>query len=412
MLITLIAVVIVAIVSILFLFIFACGCVHAVVKGGMKSNMTPVMTRAKNMFIKTQMINVQVFKADHPRDFWIANFIYNLSNKLFALGKSNTMKGFPLVDNRDVIYSVLENMRMKTDLDELTDKTMEIIRSDQTQSDLSKYVTIINKPIEASQALYPDISKDSIIALLLRYGSMHTYTKDREDTMNLHISNTCLSIPPTLYAFYERTLPKCLECFGSPLNHTLKRYCSLFDDDKEFGAIGPFTPAIVKANKGNTFIANPPYDVITMNSVADIIHDQPNNNYCICLPCKDGGLFHMYEGRGPHAKNTNYKMNRAIDKMLRIKNLSGILVVPAAVMYYWAFFTNKKKTIYADSIFIFYLDKPDIIGYIKQIKDIIVQFNNRYVAPTRLYELEEDTIKELYPDTAPQIIESLKLEYV
>jgi hypothetical protein len=57
-----------------------------------------------------------------------------------------------------------------------------------------------------------------------------------------------------------------VELFGSPINHNLSKYCSLFPDiEKDFGSIGSIfciDKKIWNANK--YFVANPPFDELIM----------------------------------------------------------------------------------------------------------------------------------------------------
>tara|TARA_B110000908_G_scaffold53834_1_gene65607 strand:+ start:2148 stop:3341 length:1194 start_codon:yes stop_codon:yes gene_type:complete len=381
----------------------------------------PVLNRAYIMFMKAQDINKNVIKAEAARDFWIADFMFSMANKQFALGLDNTSPGFPLTTDRKIIKEILIDLKIwETDeeLETKTDEVIKIINKEYPTTDILKtiaqHVTITDYAVDLLQKMYPKISRTHIIALLLRYGCMYTYVDDKPDGKDIYVSKVLLSIPPPLYHFYNKTLPNVIESFASPINHTLDRFCAIFQDDMEFGAIGPFTNKLVEANKGSTFIVNPPYDITTMNYVSNIIADIVTNNYSICLPSKDGGLFHLYKGRTMHMRDGERSMNLSIDKLLRINTLSGILIIPAPLMFYWSYFKQKKQRLSYDTIMLFYLnDDIDIIEYIKKVQKIILDFafSGGYYNRTPIHNIEEDKILDLYPMNGQKIINSLKIKF-
>lgn len=381
----------------------------------------PVLNRAYVMFMKAQEINKDVIKAQSARDFWIADFMFSMANKQFALGISNTAPGFPLTTDRKIIKEILIDLKIwETDeeLEKQTDKVIEIINKDYPTTDVMKslgeHVIITDYAVDLLQKMYPDISRSHIVAVLLRYGCMYTYVDNQAGGKDIYVSKVLLSIPPPLYHFYNKTLPNVIESFASPINHTLDRFCSIFQDDMEFGAIGPFTNKLVESNRGSTFIVNPPYDITTMNYVANIISDIVTNNYSICLPSKDGGLFHLYEGRILHMRDGERTMNESIDKLLRISTLSGILIIPAPLMYYWSYFKQKKQRLNYDTIMLFYLsDDIDTIEYMKKVQKILLEFRfgPHYKSQKPIYNIQEDKIMELYPMNGKKIVDSLKIEF-
>lgn len=405
-----------------------CSCNYNYPIRGGTEKYSPVLKRAYIMFMKAQDINDDVIEAESARDFWIADFMFSMANKQFALGYDNTIVGFPLAPNRKIITEIYEDMRIwdkddKAKLEKKVDETIDIINRDYPTDDimksLSKRVIITDYAVDLLQNMYPKISKDSILSLLLRYGSMYTY-KDGivhgHNSRNIYISKALLSIPPELYRFYEKNLPNTIESFASPINHTLDRFCAIFQDDKEFGAIGPFTYKLVGNNKGASFIVNPPYDTTTMDYVSRIIADHIDNNYTVCLPSKDGGLFHLYEGRTIHERNGRHPMNESIDRLLRIPTLSGILIIPAKVMFYWNFFKQKKQRLNYDTIMFFYLKKDSGINtmdFITKVQKILLNFAfpNGYGHQKQIHNIEEKKILELYPMNGQKIIDTLKIKF-
>ena len=392
--------------------------------GTMVSN--EVLNRAYILFMKAQDINDNVIEAKSARDFWIADFIFSMANIQFAKGYGNTMPNFPLVSDRKMIKEILTDLNIWEDdttiIDDKVEEIIKIIDKQYSTKDLmktlSKRVNITDYATNLIKKMYPNKSKESIIALLLRYGSMYTYTDEiisGESGRNIYISKALLSIPPELYRFYNKNLPNAIECFASPINHTLDRYCALYNDDKEFGAIGPFNDRLVKENSNSSFIVNPPYDTITMNYVSEIIASNIENNFTVCLPSKDGGLFHLYEGRLSHIRNGKHDMNSSIDRLLRIPTLSGILIIPARLMYYWSYFKQKKQKISYDTIMFFYL-KDEIgnaIEFIKKVQQIILKFGfgDHFNSQKQIYNIEESKIMELYPMNGEKIINSLKIKF-
>jgi hypothetical protein len=381
----------------------------------------PVLNRAYVLFMKVQDINKEVFKAESARDFWIANFMFSMANKQFALGMNNTTPGFPLLKDRKIIKEVLVDQKIwKTDeeLEKETDKVIAIIDRDYPTTDvmesINKVVNMTDYAVGMYQKMYPKVPRAHIIALLLRYGCMYTYINDRPGGRNIYVSKVLLSIPPDLYHFYNGSLPNVIESFASPLNHTLNRFCAIFKDDEEFGAIGPFTKKLVKEEKGSSFIINPPYDIHAMNYVSEIVSDIIGNNYTVCLPSKDGGLFHLYKGRTLHLKDGDRPMNPSIDKLLRINSLTGILIIPAPLMYYWSYFKQKKQRLEYDTIMLFYLnDDIDTIEYMTKVQKILLKFafGDNYTSQPTIHNIQEDKIRELYPMNGHKIVNSLKIKF-
>jgi len=48
-----------------------------------------------------------------------------------------------------------------------------------------------------------------------------------------------------------------IEVFASPFNHTLKKYCSMFEEDKIFGSMGPYEVFFEKLLKGDEKFETP-----------------------------------------------------------------------------------------------------------------------------------------------------------
>lgn len=68
--------------------------------------------------------------------------------------------------------------------------------------------------------------KERVAALLLRYNNHHT---------RMHHG-----IPPNITRLLQSEFQCTMECFASPLNRTLDHYCSMYEEDLEFGSSGNF----------------------------------------------------------------------------------------------------------------------------------------------------------------------------
>ncbi len=78
-----------------------------------------------------------------------------------------------------------------------------------------------------------------------------------------------LSIDPALYQeLYDSSTLPVLECYGSPFNHHLPDYCSLFVEDEDYQALVPFQKFLSELNFGVRLCINPPY---TRTAITDCI---------------------------------------------------------------------------------------------------------------------------------------------
>jgi hypothetical protein len=79
------------------------------------------------------------------------------------------------------------------------------------------------------------------------------------------------SVPPKVLEFMQKYFRAEVECFGSPLNNTLPKFCSLYPDvDNVFGSQGDFFQ--LKMDVG-TFIVNPPFIEAIMDQCAERMVD-------------------------------------------------------------------------------------------------------------------------------------------
>jgi len=393
--------------------------------GGAIIDKDTALYRSYLIFMKLQEINTDIFQVKSIKDFWIANYFFTLSNKLFTSGKSNTLPDFPLISDSKLVGDTLEDIKIFTGEDaeeRISTATTDILNiykktypTDNILKTVEKQMVISDDSFEQYKKRYPTISDDNIYALFLRYGAISTYLDNVPNGRTMVISSTFLSIPPVLYEFYNNNLPNCIECFASPINHTLDKFCSIYHDDMVFGSIGPFTEKVVSENKGSSFIINPPYDPATMDYVYRIIATIEDSNYTVCLPSKDGGLFHRYEGRIEHRSDDPFtKPNDSLVKLLNLSALSRILIIPSRVMHYWRYFEQRKQRVSMyDTIMLFYLKDVNINKFVSDVKKILIYFayGDSYGHQKLVYDINEEKIKEIFPENALKIIDSLKIKF-
>lgn len=87
-----------------------------------------------------------------------------------------------------------------------------------------------------------------------------------------------------------RQLPT-LECFGSPFNHYLPDYCSLFPEDEAYGSKGNFFSYVPRLSCPVRFIFNPPYTSRLIEESVELLlrHLQayPESEFVALLPAWD-----------------------------------------------------------------------------------------------------------------------------
>lgn len=137
------------------------------------------------------------------------------------------------------------------------------------------HVNIFNKLIKN------DIKLDDIIYLILKYYFLGIDTGffwsiDRD------IYDRLIDINDNKY---------CIECFASPLNHTIDNYCSLYEEDKIFGSLGNFftyADCIIKNNLEKRLVINPPYTELmiekTIEKIIEIKEYVNKTEFFILLP--------------------------------------------------------------------------------------------------------------------------------
>ena len=120
------------------------------------------------------------------------------------------------------------------------------------------------------------VGNDALVRLLLNYhplgiGSGFFWSMDRR-----------------LYTFLSQTELPVLECFASPFNNNLTKYCSFFDQDMAFGARGNFFEYIAVLNIPIRLVLNPPYVISIMNQAAkattDYLNRVPGSECVFMLP--------------------------------------------------------------------------------------------------------------------------------
>ena len=262
------------------------------------------INNAINLYIRMQKIT-QTLTEDQisqTHSTWGESFFFGLINALFLDDKGNRFNGFPLYDNEDFLFKVLKSITYwnKFNDEKITAKNIyNIINNKQNPISLDKEMIIsliVPEDIKSLQKRYPKVSKNDIIALIIRYGSPESNPYFKEP---IKLSSAYLSLPPPVYKYMAEILYNPVEAFAGPINCTLPIFCSVFKEDKPFGSLGPFIPEVVKNSKNKTFICNPPYDTVSLQICANSIAAGIGicNQFTNILPAKDGNLFHMYGER-------------------------------------------------------------------------------------------------------------------
>ena len=333
-------------------------------KRGGKSS--PITDDACTIYIKMQKI-AQTMSEDQmakTHSTWGESFFFGYINNLFLNGWDNTNKYFPLVPDYDMIYKTLKDVAYWNEMGDesvTAKKILDIIESDNvSQADKNKIVSLIpESSIKILEDQYPKVSKEHIKALIIRYGSAER-NPDLTDTIKL--SSAYLSLPPPVYNYISTSFKKCVECFASPINHTLDTYCAIFKSDEQFGAIGPFSQSTLNKDTEAYYIANPPYDRVSLHLASKVAVDSPNNYTSLLFPCKDGGQFHFYGKRFlkkldyyPHSrlKIGEQKMNESIKNAISTDHFSGMVIIPRELMRYWNYGRRETKVITYDTIIMF-----------------------------------------------------------
>ena len=124
-------------------------------------------------------------------------------------------------------------------------------------------VTYGNFKMELSNARYQKLKQhandEQIVSMLMRYDSL------------LPNSRNFLAMPPAVFNHLITKHGAILECFASPLDNTLDKFCSLFADiDAPFGSVGDFFTASNNFTPG-TYIVNPPLNNSLIDNALQVI---------------------------------------------------------------------------------------------------------------------------------------------
>ena len=331
--------------------------------GGGKGSIDEACT----LYIKMQKIakTLEEDQISSTHSTWGESFFFGYINTLFINGYNNKDKNFPLIHDYDMIYKTLKSINYWSkyqDEDKTAKKIYDIIKFTKLEKkDKNKLISLV--PCDGMKILkeqYSKVNKNDIISLIIRYGSAE---KNYNLNNTIQLSSAYLSLPPPVYEYLGTYFKKTVECFASPINHTLPKFCSIFQEDIKFGAIGPFTSDILNKNKDHYFIANPPYDRASLHLSSEVVLNAPLVKSSLLFPCKDGGLFHFY-GKRYLKKHDCYTHSRlkpkekevmidSIDNIIKSSHFSGMIIIPRELMRYWNYGTRKDKAISYDSIIMF-----------------------------------------------------------
>ena len=113
---------------------------------------------------------------------------------------------------------------------------------------LSIYDITSKIPTYLQEKLTKQTNRDEFIQLSIRYHVLG-YSEGLFLSIDRHIYQKLMK---------SSKLPV-LECYASPFNHNIDTYCSLFEEDKVFGALPRFDVFIDSINFPCRLIVNPPY---------------------------------------------------------------------------------------------------------------------------------------------------------
>ena len=376
---------------------------------------------------------------------WGESFFYGYVNTLFIHGYTNTDKDFPLIPNYKLIYKTLKDITYWSKYGdeqipaEMIEKEMTRIKTVDKELKNKILSLIYEEDVEVLKERYPKVTRDDIISLLIRHASPET---NINYTLPIRMASSSLSLPPPLYKYYEKRFGKCVECFAGPINHTLDTFCAVFKEDKIFGAIGPFSAEVVnKYKKEYTFIANPPYDRISLHLAGELGTKYYKARFAFLFPSKDGKLFHTHGRRqlskrkGSHyvhsridPEDKNEEMNEAIYTILTSDQFSGFILIPRELMRYYDYGKRETKSITYDTIIMFsFRGRTDdsVYDLLSVFYWKILKFGYDFLKenwfpyhgfPNRIVDFStvEEEIREKFkdkPKSIDRIIKSMELSY-
>ena len=172
-------------------------------------------------------------------------------------------------------------------------------------------------PSKMADELILQAGMEKFIDLLLRYHIL------------LVSEGLFLSIEPDLMQmFIDGSTKPVVEPFGSPFNHNCPEYCSLFEEDADFGALPPFAQYIDRLDIAVRLIANPPYTprciAMCVNKVIAYLDRIPTAEIIMLLP-----IMYHYE---------------AVDRMLAYGNTQSCLLTKGEHTVY-SFFSETRVQI-------------------------------------------------------------------
>ena len=254
------------------------------------------------------------------------------------------------------------------------------------------------------------ITDEDIIGLIIRYNVDVRYKPDAP----LNISGSLLSVDPLIYKHLaELYSNKAIECFASPLNNSIP-YTSVYKRDCIFpGCIGILTRKMIKSNSNHLFLANPPFDKLSIEYTLELSKHLNKSTMIIIIPCRDNRqVFNYTWGRKGQGRETDFEL---IKKFINNNRFKGILHVPALFMYFIALDTKIKRNITFDTLFIILSNDNKEDSFFEQMKKDIWDIISKERISTQLKKFNignpkpEEVFKHFDKKNGERIIKDIEL---
>lgn len=393
------------------------------------------VSEALRIFIISNKINDIMKIPDMTRN-WITSYFYSYINYLALYEPktyTNSYSYFPynIPANTDAIKKVLELIKYDVILNQASDMFNLKDKIDRMVLTINSY-KVINYNIEwynehlkintdsmnitIPKSLYDKYkigkaTESDIISMLLKYSSNNPYVPGKP----LRISGSLLSVDPLIYKKLDDMFShKSIECFASPLNHTMD-YLAVFEGTRNVfpGCLGHLDGEFIKKKHKSLFLVNPPFDIISVKFAYSLTKDLRDSTMLITLPAKDVGTFSYAFGRKGSGKDNDWE---SIKNFMKLPTFKGILLLPSLFMYYIYLDSGKRKNITFDTIMIILSndnDKDD--NFFLNMKNMIYDTVGKNMLPTtlrkkNLREIDTEKIKGQFSgELAKKIIDDMKL---
>ena len=256
-----------------------------------------------------------------------------------------------------------------------------------------------------------NITESDVLAMILKYSADNPYNPGDI----LKISGSLSSIDPSIYrklkALYS---DKAVECFASPLNHTLnyltvyRDVCGTFPD-----CVGQLNSKFISETHKTLFLANPPFDILSIKFLYTLTKDIKDSTMLITIPARDMKTFSYAYGRKGSGKENDWKV---IKNFLKLPIFKGMLLLPSLFMYYVQLDSGKKRNVSFDTIMIILSnDNNRNDAFFDTMKETIYDNIGKNMPPStlrkkNLREIDETKIKDEFSgELADKLIKDMKL---